>query len=141
MDLEKIHEMWEKDSKIDDIMLDKASLKIPQLHQKYVTILNNIRLLRKKKSQELKKVQHNRWLYYSGKAAPEAYEEQPFNYKVMKTDVPRWMEVDDMIMKVETQIEYYDTMIDTLSEILKQVHQMSYNIKNAINWRTFTGGV
>ena len=60
MDLEKIQEMWEKDSKIDDIMLDKASLKIPQLHQKYLTLLNNNRLLRKKKAQELKKVSHHK---------------------------------------------------------------------------------
>ena len=141
MDLEKIQEMWEKDSKIDDILLDKASLKIPQLHQKYLTLLNNNRLLRKKKAQELKKVSHHKWLYYSGKASPEAYEKEPFNYKVMKSDVPNWVAVDETIMKLEMQIEYYDTTIDTLTEILKQVHQISYNVKNAIAWRTFTGGV
>ena len=141
MDLETIQEMWAKDSKIDDILLDKASLKIPQLHQKYLTLINEFRLLRKKKSNELRKMTHRKWLYYSGKASPEEYEKEPFNYKVMKSDVNNWVAVDDAILRIETQIEYYDTLLDTLSEIMKQINQMSYNIKNAINWRTFTGGV
>ena len=32
-------------------------------------------------------------------------------------------------MKVEMKQEYYGVVLNTLSEILKQVHQMSYNIK------------
>lgn len=141
MDLETIQNMWKKDSVIDDILLDKASLQIPQLHQKYLSLTNEFRLLRKKKNNELKKMSHRKWLYYSGKAKPEEYEKEPFNYKVMKSDVNNWVAVDDVILRIETQIEYYDTIIDTLTEILKQINQMSFNIKNAINWRTFTGGV
>ena len=132
--------MWLKDSKIDDVMLDNASLAIPQLHQKYLTLLTEFNLLQKKKSQDLKKLQHKKWLYYSGKAAPEEYEDKPFQYKVMKSDVPNWVSVDDDICKVEMQLDYYNAVIRTLEEILKQVHQMSYNIKNSIQWRSFVGG-
>ena len=140
MNLEIINEMWSKDSKIDDVMLDNASLAIPQLHQKYLTLLTEFNLLQKKKSQDLKKLQHKKWLYYSGKAAPEEYEDKPFQYKVMKSDVPNWVSVDDDICKVEMQLDYYNAVIRTLEEILKQVHQMSYNIKNCIQWRSFVGG-
>ena len=132
--------MWSKDSKIDDVMLDNASLAIPQLHQKYLTLLTEFNLLQKRKSQDLKKLQHKKWLYYSGKAAPEEYEDKPFQYKVMKSDVPNWVSVDDDICKVEMQLDYYNAVIRTLEEILKQVHQMSYNIKNCIQWRSFVGG-
>jgi hypothetical protein len=38
------------------------------------------------------------------------------------------------------QLDYYNAVIRTLEEILKQVHQMSYNIKNCIQWRSFVGG-
>ena len=140
MDLEQINLMWEKDSKIDETLLDTASVKIPQLHQKYLTLLTEYTLLSKKKSQELKKLQHHKYLYYSGKAAPEVYEQEPFDYKVMKTDVPAWVAVDDSIQKVELKLEYYSATIRTLEEILKQVHQMSFNIKNIIQWRVFVGG-
>lgn len=140
MNLEIINEMWLKDSKIDDVMLDNASLAIPQLHQKYLTLLTEFNLLHKRKSQDLKKLQHKKWLYYSGKAMPEEYEDKPFHYKVMKSDVPNWVSVDDDICKVEMQLDYYNAVIRTLEEILKQVHQMSYNIKNCIQWRSFVGG-
>jgi len=133
--------MWEKDSKIDEILLDEVSLKIPQLHQKYLTLLSEFKLLQKKKYQELKRLQHKKTLYYSGKLPPEEYEDKPFNYKLMKGDIPSWVSVDEDIQKVELQYEYYQTCIDALSEILKQVHQISYNIKNCIQWRMFTGGV
>ena len=140
MDLETINQMWAKDSKIDDVMMDNASLAIPQLHQKYLTLLTEFNLLQKKKAQDLKKLQHKKWLYYSGKASPEEYEDKPFHHKVMKSDVPNWVAVDDDISKVEMQLDYYNAVIRTLEEILKQVHQMSYNIKNAIQWRAFVGG-
>ena len=87
MDLEQIQSMWENDSKVDDVMLDQASLKIPQLHQKYLSLHSNFSLLLKKARQQHKKLSHNKWLYYSGKAAPEEYEDKPFNYKVMNLAV------------------------------------------------------
>ena len=104
-------------------------MKIPQLHQKYLTLLSEFTLLQKKKLQDLKVLQHQKYLYYSGKASPEEYESQPFNYKVMKSDVPNWVTVDKEIHLVEMKLEYYNVVLRTLEEILKQVHQMSYNIK------------
>ena len=100
MDLDQIQSMWKKDGVIDDVMLDKASLKIPQLHQKYLTLRSEYTLLSKKKGQELKRLQHSKWLYYSGKAAPEEYEEKPFPHKVIKSDVIHWVQVDQDIMNL-----------------------------------------
>ncbi len=140
MNLEIIQEMWEKDSKIDEVMLDEASLRIPALHSKYLNLHNEFSLLKKKKEQDLRTTQHRKWLYYSGKAPEEDYVEQPFNHKVIKSDVIHWVQVDEMILKLEMKIEYYDTILNTLNEILKQVNQLSYNIRNAIQWRAFVGG-
>ena len=140
MDLQTINEMWERDSVIDDVMLDQASIKIPQLHQKYVSLLSEFSLLQKKTQQQLKTAQHMKFLYYSGKAAPEEYEDKPFPYKVLKGEAWNWVNIDEDIQKIELKIEYYNTVLRTLEEILKQVHQMSYNIKNVIQWRTFVGG-
>ena len=139
MDLESIQKMWEKDSKIDEVMLDESSIRIPQLHHKYITLHNEFSLLSKKASQELKRLQHKKWLYYSGKEVPE--DAEPFPYKVIKSDVVHWVQIDDDVMKVEMKLEYYDVVLHTLSDILKQVHQLSYNIKNAITWRMFVNGV
>ena len=141
MDLQTITKMWKEDSQVDQVMLDEASLKIPQLHQKYMELMSEFNLLRKKKRQELKRLEHKKALYYSGKAAPEEYEAEPFNYKVMKSDVLSWVAVDEQIQKVEMKLCYYDTVLNCVTEILKQIHQMSYNIKNMIEWRRFTNGI
>tara|TARA_B100001063_G_C16545036_1_gene443191 strand:+ start:205 stop:630 length:426 start_codon:yes stop_codon:yes gene_type:complete len=141
MDLDKINEMWEKDSVIDDTLIDSASIRIPQLHQKYLNLLSEFTLLQKKKTQELKKAQHYKFLYYSGKLPPEDYEDAPFPYKVLKGEAWNWVYVDEQIQNIELKIEYYNVVLRNLEEILKQVHQMSYNIKNVIEWRRFVGGM
>ena len=141
MNLEDIQNMWKKDSKIDDILLAEASLHIPQLHHKYLTLHSEYTLLGKKHALDLRKLEHQKWLYYSGKAPPEEYIEKPFPHKVMKGDVVHWVQVDEEIMHMEMKKELYNNIIRVLEEILKQIHQMSYNVKNAITWRQFTGGV
>ena len=140
MNLDAILEMWKKDSVIDQVLLDEAAIRIPQLHQKYLTLHSEYTLLLKKKSQELKRLQHQKTLYYSGKAPPEEYEDQPFEYKLMKSDVPAWVAVDEQVSAVELKLEYYCATIKALEEILKQVNQLSYNVKSAIEWRKFVGG-
>jgi hypothetical protein len=141
MNLEKIKEDWKKDSVIDDILLDQASMKIPQLHYKYLTYHSDFSTLQKRKTQELKKLTHKKWLYYSGKADPEVYKDAPFQHKILKSDVKNWIEVDDDIQQMQMEVEYYNTIIHYLEEVLRQIHQMSFNIKNTITWRTFTGGL
>ena len=111
MDLATINEMWARDSKIDDTLLAEASLAIPALHQKYLTLLQEYKLLSKKKGQELRQLQHRKYLYYAGKAPPEEYEDAPFPHKVMKSDVQNWVSVDEDIAKVELKLENAGSLI------------------------------
>ena len=63
--------MWEKDSVIDEVLIDQASIKIPQLHSRYLAFHNHYTLLLKKGVNELKAAEHKKWLFYSGKADQE----------------------------------------------------------------------
>ena len=139
MNLETITSMWNKDSAIDDTLLDDASLQIPTLHAKYLDLYNQTKLLMSKAVTELKTLEHQRWLYYSGKYVPD--DEPAFEYKVIKSDVIHWVQVDERVLKVQGKIDYYQVMLDALSDIMKQINQRNYVIKNAIDWRRFTTGV
>ena len=55
IDLDKLQEMWEKDSKIDMDNLHTESTSIPTLHAKYFDLYNTLFLLRKKAEQQRKK--------------------------------------------------------------------------------------
>lgn len=138
MNLEIIQRTWEKDSQIDDVLLAEASLDISKLHAKYLSIYNDVKLLLIKSQQELKQVKHQQWMYYSGKYVPE--DAEPFNHKIMKSDIPNWVSVDEKVMRCEAKVEYNQTMLDSLSEILRQINQRNYVIKNAIDWRRFVSG-
>ena len=141
MNLEKIQEMWERDSHIDPDNLHDESLKIPQLHSKYYTLNNTITLLRERAREQYSKVRLERYNYYTGKAPAEAYVEEPFPYKVREKDaIQRHLEADDKMNKVDMKIKYYDIMLKFLEEVIRAVSNRTYQIKNAIEWNKFQAG-
>ena len=142
MNLEKIQEMWEKDSTIDPDNLHDESLKIPQLHSKYYTVYNTITLLREKARDSYNRVKLERYNYYTGKADPAVYEEEPFPYKVREKDaIQRHLEADDRLTKLDLKIRYYDATLKFLEEIIRVVNNRTYQIKNAIEWNRFQAGM
>ena len=107
MNLEQIQEMWEKDSKIDPDNLHDESLKIPQLHSKYYTLYNTITLMREKARDQRAKIKLERYNYYTGKADPKVYEEEPFPYKVREKDaIQRHLDADERLTKIDLKIRY-----------------------------------
>ena len=141
MDLDKIQEMWQKDSVIDPDNLHDESLKIPQLHSKYYTVYNTIMLLRERAQESYNRVKLERYNYYTGKATAEVYAEEPFPYKVREKDaIQRYLEADEKLSVVDMKIKYYNVTLKFLEEIIRNVSNRTYQIKNAIEWQKFQSG-
>lgn len=141
MNLEKIQEMWQKDSVIDPDNLHDESLKIPQLHCKYYTLYNTITLLREKAKDSYNKIRLERYNYYTGKASAEVYAEEPFPYKVREKDaIQRHIEADEKLNAIDLKVKYYDVMLKFLEEIIRNVSNRTFQIKNAIEWNKFQSG-
>ena len=141
MNLEQIQEMWQKDSVIDPDNLHDESLKIPQLHSKYYTIYNTITLLREKARESYNRIRLERHNYYTGKAPAETYVEEPFPYKVREKDaIQRHMDADEKMSTINMKIKYYDVTLKFLEEIIRNVSNRTYQIKNAIEWQQFQSG-
>jgi len=142
LDLETIQKMWEQDSKIDVDNLHTESLNIPSLHAKYFEIYNNIILLKKKAEQQKKNIRHERYEYFSGKADPDVYVENPFPKKIRdKETLQKYLDADEKLSSVSLKVEYYDTMLNYLESILKVIQNRTYQIKNAIEFIRFTAGL
>jgi hypothetical protein len=140
-DLEMIQSMWEKDSKIDPDNLHTESLNIPILHAKYYELYNNIVLLRKKAEQQKRNIRHERYEYYSGKADPDVYLENPFPKKIRdKETLQKYLDADKSLSTVCLKIDYYETMINYIESILKMIQNRTYQIKNAIEVIKFQAG-
>jgi len=106
MDLEQIQELAEKDLKINDTELDLESLKTPQLHNKYMKHLTKFKLLLTRAEDDLRTIRLFKWEYYTGKSDPQVYQQKPFNLKILKQDVDKYIEADEEIQKATQKVKY-----------------------------------
>ncbi len=140
-DLEEIQKMWEKDSHIDMDNLHDESIKVPALHAKYFEMYNTVVLLKKKAEQVRKNVRHERYEYFTGKADPEIYQENPFPKKIRDKDtLQKYLDSDDKLSQISLKVEYYETLLNYLESILKMIQNRTYQIKNAIDFLKFQAG-
>jgi|TARA_B100000287_G_C20403774_1_gene690714 uncharacterized protein YozE (UPF0346 family) len=140
-DLEMIQKMWEEDSNIDLDNLHTESINIPKLHAKYYEIYNNIVLLKKKAEQQRKNTRHERYEYFTGKADPEVYTENPFPKKIRDKDtLQKYLDADESLSSVSLKIDYYDTILNYLESILRVIQNRTYQIKNAVEFMKFQAG-
>ena len=98
MNLESVQSMWEKDSVIDPDNLHDESLKIPQLHAKYYG-RSTISFFSKKSSRTTKRnIRHERYEYFSGKADPDVYVQNPFPKKIRDKDtMQKYLDADEKL--------------------------------------------
>jgi hypothetical protein len=142
IDLDTIQSMWEKDSKIDPDNLHTESLNIPRLHAKYYDLHNQLTLLRARAENKKKVVRKNRHEYYTGKADPDVYVEDPFPKKIRdKETLRQYLDADETITQCSLKVEYYDVMLRYLEDIIKTIHNRTYQIKNAIEYQKFVSGM
>ena len=139
MNLESLQSKWEKDSVIGDDLSDESK-RIPSLHCDYIKLYNEYNLLKKKTEFDLKTLKRERWEYYTGKADPEVYVEEPFDFKVLKPDIDRYIESDKKIQKVQLKIEYYNQIVFFLESVLSQIRDRQWQIRNAIEFQKLTLG-
>ena len=141
MTFDELQALADKDLKINDTELDLESLKTPQLHNKYMKFHNQYTNLLKKSEQDLARLTREKWEYYTGKADPSVYQQKPFNIKLLKPDVDKYLKSDDELIKLEQKVTYVQSVVDYLDRTIKIISNRGFQIKNAIDWRKFTSGV
>ena len=144
--LSDIQEMWKKDCQIDDIELDRSSLQVPILHAKYSEILTNQKLIQIRYENQLKDLQKNKWLWYTGKLSQEEIQEKNWDYDpfngltILKSDYDKFFGADRDIQKAIEKMEYCKVVVEYLQDIVSQLTWRHQTIKNIIEWRRFMAG-
>ena len=141
MNLEQLQTMWKTDSVLDDDLHDNDSLKIPQLHMKYMEFHNTFSLMKKEREIEMKRLVRDKWLYYKGKAPATVYKEMPFDLKLTtKEEISMFIDADEEIGKLQYKIDYIEQVLFFLDSVLRMINSRTYHIKNAIEWKRFNAG-
>jgi len=140
MDLEKLQEQADKDLKINDTELDLESLKTPQLHNQYMKHLTKYKLMLSRAETEYNMMKREKWEYYTGKADASVYAQKPFDLKILRTDIDKYLDSDEDLQKQKQKVDYLNTTVDFLDRTIRQIGNRGFTIKNAIDWRKFTSG-
>jgi hypothetical protein len=143
MELSEIRKLVAEDSLIDDAELDVESIKIPQLHNKYLNIFHDEKLMLLRTEAEYKSMRRVRWEYYSGKMSKDELDEygwEPFELKILKPDLCIYLDSDELLVKLNNKVAYQKEKIDYLESVIKSLNNRNWIIRNAIEWRKFIGG-
>ena len=143
MKFEEIQKLWTSDCNIDETELAQESVKIPQLHNKYLIFYSNEKLRLKTQRFEHSKLVKLKKEYYGGKMSQEELEAidwEPFQHKLLKADVEQYVDADDNIIESKKILALQEEKVDYLEAIVKGLSTRGYLIKNAIDWKRFTGG-
>ena len=144
MNLSEIKIMVVQDIEFDETELDKESLRIPQLHNKYLVFLTDEKIMLEKYQQELRVLVRKKWLYYTGKMSEEELVENdwgPFNLNILKSDVDKFIESDTEILRSRTIVRMQEEKINYLDSVVKAINGRQWNIRAAIDWMKFTHGI
>ena len=140
MDLEQLQELVDKDLKINDTELDLEALKTPQLHNKYMKFLTKFKLMLSRAETEYNNIKREKWEYYTGKSPAEVYALKPFDLKILKTDIDKYLDSDEDLQRQKQKVDYLQTTVDFLDRTIRQISNRGFLIKDAIDWRKFTSG-
>ena len=140
MDLETLQKQVDVDLKIDDTELDLESIRTPQLHNKYLKQFTKYSLQYKKAKDDYDGLYKFKWEYYTGKSTMEVYQAEPFDLKVLKSDVHIYLNADEELQKLGQRQEYLNVVVVYLERVLREINNRNWNIRNTIEWKKFLHG-
>lgn len=140
--LEHILKQWETDTDIDQTEPGKELLKIPKLHNKYLSILTKHKIASKKAQFDYLRMRKVKWEYYTGKMPKEeldSYGWEPFQF-TLKSDITTYLEADGDLIKLLEKKVYHEETISVLESILNELKQRTWQLRDFISWEKFIGG-
>jgi hypothetical protein len=144
MKLDQIRAMAERDINIDKTELGDESARIPQLHNKYLNMFHDERLVLSKMSVDYKILRKNKWEWMTGKMSQETLDLlkwEPFQTRIMRQDLDLYLDADSELNEAESRLTLQKEKVEYLEALLKGISQRHWVIRNAIEWRKFTQGV
>tara|TARA_R100001163_G_C5068170_1_gene208053 strand:+ start:7551 stop:7985 length:435 start_codon:yes stop_codon:yes gene_type:complete len=143
MNLEEIRRSVSGDLTMDKTELDMESMKTPQLHNKYLIMYTDEKLVLGKMESDYRRLRKDKWLYYTGKMSQEQLDDrgwEPFALNLLKTDIDKFIESDDDIILQENKILLQKEKVEYLKSVVGIITNRQWLIRSTIDWIKFTNG-
>ena len=138
MKIDDIMKKWEEDSSIDDQDLDGESLKIPNIHARYLEMYTKEKSSLREMKTHWKFLFQQRWeVVISKNGKPPEH-----NIRISKTELERhYVAADEVLQNAEKLMNEQEDKVDYLKSVLSILENRSFHINNAIRWRKFVAGL
>jgi len=143
MNIEDIRHMVNRDLKMDETELDLESMKTPQLHNKYLIIFTDEKLILGKLKSDFNILKKNKWLYYTGKLSKEQLDDMgwdTFDLNILKSDIDKFLDGDEDLITLANRILLQQEKVNYIESIIKTINNRQWYIRSAIDWMKFTNG-
>ena len=140
--LEQILDLWKSDADMDQTEPGKELLKIPKLHNKYLTILVKHKMASKKAHFNYLRMRKVKIDYYGGRLSKEELEKngwEPFQF-VLKSDINAYLEADNDLIKLLEKKSYHEETISVIESIMGEIKNRNWELKSYIDWERFISG-
>jgi hypothetical protein len=88
-------------------------------------------------------VLRDKWEYYTGKMSEDQMRSrgwEPFALKILRNDLDIYLNSDADITKSRQRVLFQKEKISLLEEIVRELNNRHWKIRNAIEWRRFVNG-
>ena len=140
--LEQVLKYWESDADMDQTEPGKELLKIPKLHNKYLSILTKHKIASKKAHFDYLRMRKIKWEYYTGKMSQDELAEygwEPFQF-TLKSDINTYLEADSDLIKLLEKKVYHEETISVIESIMSELKSRTLQLRDFISWEKFIGG-
>ena len=146
---EQLKTDWTEDSHVDFQFKNKSytadlaqlALDIPFQHNKYLNHYTDISQIKTSLEFEHRRLIKDKREYYGGEADARIYADKPFGNSIKTSEKMKvYMESDSDLISVEAKLKFIDQMLFFLDQVMKQISNRGFLIKDAIEWRKFTSG-
>lgn len=143
--LEELSDEWTKDCNLDYSNIKLEILNIPKLHAKYIRHLNDHKRASLKVKFDYDKMKEIRTSYYLGyldKETLDQYGWEQFDLNIKtKGGVEKFINADELLIKLLQKKSYHDLAISTCEAILKELSSRTWQLKSYIDYEKFLSGV
>lgn len=144
MNISELFAAWEQDSVFDREYITEESIKIPQLHSKWMKMLATERMMHKSAVQAYKVLYRDKHAYYSGTLDKETLDEhgwEPFELRVIRGDLAMYLDADPDLSTLQTKADIAQEKVKFIEGVIGQINTRGFQIKNVIEWEKFKAGI
>ncbi len=144
MNSSALFESWQQDSVFERDLLTEESIKVPQLHSKWMKMLSTERMRHKVTQAQYKEMYRIKHEYYRGDLDIEdiqAHGWEPMHLKILRTDLTMYLEADTDLIELQQKVDVQQEKVKFIEGVIQQINTRGFQIKNVIDWEKFKSGL